>query len=626
MSRGAADGGLAYRPEIDGLRAIAVGLVVLYHAAAMPRSGFVGVDVFFVISGYLITLLLLRESQAHGSIDLVAFYARRVRRIFPAALFVIAVTLLLADQLLGPAPLRAVAHSAIASALFTGNVYFQFATGGYWDASADEQPLLHLWSLAVEEQFYLVWPALLILLLRRGRSPTPALAALAAASLLLCELLLQWNAQAAFFQMPARFWELAAGGLVAASRPTRQPAAGTTALGLVLVLAGACVPLVHFPGMGAMPAVAGTALLLRAVHAGGNGGVLACLRLTPLVGLGRISYSLYLWHWPLLAFYGATTLGAQSTSTRLLLSAAAIPLAWLSYRYVEQPLRHRAPTRRLLAACMVVSTVLAGAALVVLLRQPTPASDPREQWASYVEADLPLDWRRCHYQVGSTDFPRPDCASDSARRPTIAIWGDSMAMSWKPLAWQLAAETGASAIAYTRDACPPLLGDLATPTTPAAEKCRDFNAAVAQQLPGLQTLILVMRLDAGDDAKIAKLSPTLDALSGRVARVLLFGPSPHLPESVGRCIRSGDLDACRLPRAEFDRMAAPLLAQLHALAARYPNVDVVDTGGFFCDAQFCPGVRAGEALYWDTHHITASASRAFARQYLRHEQAPPPAR
>lgn len=238
---------IAYRSEIDGLRAIAVTAVVLYHAGAHPAAGFVGVDVFFTISGYLITALLVQEYSCSGRIDFFAFYARRVRRIFPAAAVLVLVVLGIAYQLLPSADLAHTAKSASAAALFCANFFFQATTGGYFDAAAEAMPLLHLWSLAVEEQFYLVWPLLLLALLRQQRvSLLPILVALGLASLGLAEWLMGSNVEAAFYQMPARFWELAAGGAVAITakgQPLPKWIANASFTG---ILATCFVPITHF--------------------------------------------------------------------------------------------------------------------------------------------------------------------------------------------------------------------------------------------------------------------------------------------------------------------------------------------------------------------------------------------
>jgi peptidoglycan/LPS O-acetylase OafA/YrhL len=615
----AANGRIAYRPEIDGLRAIAVLQVVLYHAGAGLGAGYVGVDVFFVISGYLITSLLLQEFRDTGRIDVTAFYARRVRRIFPAALLTVAATLVVGAALLSPQEFAHLARSAAAAAMFIANVFFQYASGGYFDAPSEAMPLLHLWSLAVEEQFYLVWPALLILLLRGSMRHLPWLLGLSAlASFALAELLVAPRPEAAFYFAPARFWELAAGGLVACSAAGRGARPASAALGLLLVLAAAFVPLAHFPGAGALPSVAGAALLIAAVHGGDAGAVGRLLRTAPLTWIGKLSYPLYLWHWPLLAFYRATTLGDGATASRLLLCLLALALAWLTYRYVEQPLRTLAnPRGRLLLAGAAASMLLAATAFAWNLQARREALGNDDPAARAAEVDRPSDGLRCHYQRGSSDFPRQNCESRPRVAPTIAIWGDSMALAWKPLAWRLARERQTSAIAWSRDSCPPVFDFRMENGKPPDAHCDDFVRYVAGEVKGMQTLILVMHMGSRAVAeRVAGLAPTVDAVAPHVRRVIILGPTPQMLDSVPKCLRAGQPRGCAVSRAEFDAIAQPQLAQLHAIAARHRNVDVVELGDFFCTAQECPAVADGHALYWDEYHVSTSAVADFAERYV----------
>lgn len=617
---GTSHSGIAYRPEIDGLRAVAVLQVVLYHAGAGPGAGYVGVDVFFVISGYLITLLLLREWAACGYIDLAALYARRVRRIFPAALLVVATSLVAGAVLLSPDQFARLARSAAASALFVANLFFQFTSGGYFDTRSEEMPLLHLWSLAVEEQFYLVWPVLLIVLLKwRSRLLLPLLGVLAVASLALTEALIPPRPEAAFYQMPARFWELAVGGLIACLRVRDRGGAWMAAAGLALVLAAGAMPVAHFPGFGALAPVLGAGLVIAAVHGGGALGVAgSLLRSAPMTTMGLLSYSLYLWHWPLLAFYRATTVGEGELWMRLLLCLIALVLAAASYRYVEQPLRRAQTVRwRVLLGGGAVSALLAATAFAWNLhaqRQALGADDPL---AHAAHADRPPDWARCHYQRGSSDFPRPNCESRPRVAPTIAIWGDSMALAWKPLVWRMAREQSTSAIAWSRDACPPLFDFRAENGKPPDAHCAGFVRHIADQTQGLRTLFLVMSLGkAGLGDRVAALERTLAAVSPKVGRIIVLGPTPHLRDTVPKCIRTGQLQHCAVRRAEFDLIAAPQVAALRVLAARYPNVDVIDMTAFFCTATECPALKDGMPLYWDEHHVSTSAVEAFAEGYL----------
>ncbi len=428
---------IAHRREIDGLRAIAILAVVLYHAVGWPSAGFVGVDIFFAISGYLITRLLLREHATTGRIDLVAFYARRVRRILPAVLVVIVAVLGMASLLSPDEQIRAV-DSAISAALFSANFFFEFTTGGYFDPSVDSMPLMHVWSLAVEEQFYLVWPALLIAILAwRPKRIRVIIATLGLCSFMLAEIALHTIPHAAFYQMPPRFWEMAAGGFIAASPSSgRRVRWWVSTVSLCVVLAACAFSFVEFPASGALPVVVATSVLLWAIHRESDlGWVGAFLCSKPMVGIGLVSYSFYLWHWPLLAFYRATTIGTGSPQVRIVLCGVALIVAAVSWRYIETPFRRLRPRGRLFAAGAACSVALAGAVgwWGSTLRQEFAAMPHDNPLAVKAENDLPPGWRRCHYQVYSTDFPRPGCETIPGKKASIVLWGDSMAMTWSPL-------------------------------------------------------------------------------------------------------------------------------------------------------------------------------------------------
>jgi peptidoglycan/LPS O-acetylase OafA/YrhL len=490
-------GKVPYSPAIDGLRAVAVLAVVAYHAG-LGGAGYVGVDVFFVISGYLITQVL------RGGFDVFDFYARRVRRIVPAAVLVVLATLAASALLLSPSQQAQTANSAGAALVFGANVFFQMTTGGYFDASADEMPLLHLWSLSVEEQFYLLWP--LLMLVRRRWIVVVALASLA-----LAEALPQ---SAAFYQMPARAWELAAGGLVALYAPRIRHAG---VIGSVLLVFAILVPMPTFPGIGALPAVVGAALVLAGVH---HGDRLPWLEAKPMVGVGLISYSLYLWHWPLLALYRATSSNKASACG---LRCAASPSCW--------PSRAGVTSSNLSAGCasVRVRTVVAGAAVSITLA----LSACTYGWSVRPDQRFAQPARTCHSQ--RTDGPIPKCTLAG----TI-VWGDSMAYAWTP------AFPGTSA---TRDACAPLLQH------PDAT-CRAFNRNVAAAIPKGARVILAGRWQPGVD-----IGPTLAHLTGPV---LVIGPTPEMRKDVPTCLRQG-LD-CAIPRAAFDAFARPILASLREAA------------------------------------------------------------
>ena len=617
--------GIAYRPEIDGLRAIAVLAVVLYHAGFGFNAGLVGVDVFFVISGYLITSLLYREWETTGQIDLFAFYARRVRRIVPAMVVVVATVVVASAFLLSPfGEVRQVAQSGAASLLFVANFFFQAHTGGYFDPSAERMPLLHVWSLGVEEQFYLLWPLGLIAVLRWWRTSVFAVVAVCGLlSIALAEVLMYGNAQAAFYWMPARFWELALGGLVAL-RPAGMLADGRmpAAVGVIVVLAATIFPIAHFPGIGALPGVLGAGILLHAIHGSrrlGWAGAMLCSR--PMVFFGLISYSLYLWHWPLFALERATHAGQPPLEMSAAICVAAVVLAWLSFRFVERPLRRPDPTtsnRKIVAGGLIVSLSLAYAATTLgnALHRETPPQD----LASRTARDMPENRDQCHFRGDeSLDvFPKPGCNSIEGRPVRVVIWGDSHALAWQSFAWAIAERQGVAATSYTRDACAPILDYDNGKRMLEAKRCREFNTRVASSFHGIDTLILAAEWPAGTIGPdfAAKLEATIQRVVPHAKRIILLGQTPYLHDAVPQCITSHDLPACAITRGEFNVQSDGARTLLRSIAAKYVNVEYVDLSDFFCNAQTCSAMKDGYGLYWDSNHVASTAVRAFTKQYL----------
>lgn len=579
---------------IDGLRAIAVLAVVAYHAGLPVPAGFVGVDVFFVISGYLITRLLADEVRGTGRVDFLHFYARRARRILPAAVLVVVVTLAL--SMLLPSGRGEVAESAAAAGVFGANFYFQAATGGYWSASAETMPLLHLWSLSVEEQFYLLWP---LLLLAVRRAPLHWLVVVAVASFVLAEALMVTHPQAAFYQMPARAWELAAGGIVAV-RSFRVPRLAAP-VGLVLTLAACFLPLPHFPGVGALPAVAGAALLIAAIHSGQS---VRVLELRPVVYVGLVSYSLYLWHWPLLVLDRALRVGDAPLAVRLALCGGAFVLAAMSYRYVETPFRnlHTHPRKVVVAGLVCVALVgcigLAGA-----------MSAPPKQTAPVVT------YKRC--PQFNPDAPSPTNPACNVVGPRIVVMGDSMANAWQPIALAVSGERRMPLVTMSRDGCPPATGTLALRDPGEGRRCRVLNdqrlAYVAAHRP--EVVVLVSRwgwlqkhnpgFDEGVVSMIAAMSPL-------AKQILVIGPSPEMPASPQKCEALGV--ACVVPWDDYLAQSAEARRLMDRVAA-IQNVRVLDVASWLCGQGKCPGARDGNALYSDTFHVSRSAAARYALEH-----------
>lgn len=564
---------------------------MLYHAG-LGGAGFVGVDVFFVISGYLITSLLLREKSSSGGIDLLAFYGRRVRRILPAAAVVILLVLLAAPFFLSGQESLRTANSAAAAAAFVANIFLQVTTGGYFDAAVDQMPLLHLWSLSVEEQFYFFWPALLLVLPRRWLLPT--IVGLGLASFALAEWLMTTNPQAAFYQMPARFWELAAGGIIAAG-PMKNLPRHAIPLGIVTVIAATLVPSSHFPGYGALPAVLGSCLIVAGVHGGGSNRFLAS---RPMVGIGLVSYSLYLWHVPILAFYRANTVGQGPLGIRLLLCVVAMGLAVLTFLFIEKPFRRLIwEPRRVVAAGagMSVALIFVGAMVGYQTSSSLLFDSPRRTFASLTAKDI---------------LPTPEEISN----PPVVVWGDSYAISWLPLGW--AVNGGRRGVVVIQEGgCAPLLGYAVD--NHLRDKCIAHNKASVARLRGSDTVILAFYWQIHPDLNRLEsaLESTLKELAPSVRRVIIIAPTPEMTDLVPKCIL---LDReCGVSRDSFELGAKPMRAMLYRGVAKYQNVSVVDPTEYLCTEAFCPGIRKGVSLYRDDHHLTGSAAIEVAQWVMR---------
>lgn len=452
-----------YRPDIDGLRALAVMLVVLNHAGLGFPGGYIGVDVFFVISGYLITGILLRE-LAQGTFSFWAFWERRIRRIFPALFVATACTVVAGYRLLLPPDFFALGKSVVAATLGYSNIHF-WGESGYFDTATAEKPLLHTWSLAVEEQFYLFIPLLLFALAKTGRQRwTRSMLSILFAISLLSACWLVWRRTSfTFYWLPTRAWELLAGSLLAMAPalPDRQSRRRDLLAwaGLALILLPACLYTKDtlFPGPAAILPVLG-AVLLIATGGGAPTTVHRGLEWKPVVFIGTISYSLYLVHWPPIAFANYFALVPPPWWTRAGLVAASLVLATLSWWLVETPFRGKRllADRRLLFAGFVAGCallVVTGKAIKRNLGLPDRMEGPVQELLTTRNMDERWLWSKldpANLKAGLLPF---GAEGDS---PRVFMWGDSHAKSIMPALHSICRKNGVTGIAALHSGVPPV--------------------------------------------------------------------------------------------------------------------------------------------------------------------------
>ena len=615
-----------FRTDIQGLRAAAVVPVVLYHVdPRLAPGGFVGVDVFFVISGFLITQILLREIE-EGTFSIRAFYERRVRRLFPALYAMLAATLFAGAFILSPADLHELGRTTLGATLFAANFVF-LGLSGYFDGAAELKPLLHTWSLAVEEQFYLLFPLALVFVARRAPKLLKAALWLAALASFGACLFLMRNHQAAAFYLPAtRAYELLLGSLVAASAvPALRAAFARHAASLVgLAMIAASVVFFDkatiFPGWAALLPAVGCALV---IHAGqGEEGAPFGSRLlgfAPFVAIGAISYSLYLWHWPVLTYARYLAHGEPPFWMLAVAGAASVALAAASWLWIEQPLlRRRASCAALFGgagAAMAASCAVAG---MLVFTHGLPHRFPVEIQTLFAGAwDSSPHRARCHNDHEMRIAYESNCVFGAAGvEPNIAVWGDSFGAELAVALGEAAAGQGRATLQATASACPPALGY----KLDFRPKCAAYNEATLARLAAdsrIETVVLVANFERYDhDAKglLDGLARTADKLRDAGKTIVLTYPIPTMPNEAPRTLgliaaRGGDIAAYGAARADHAERMAGVVERLDEIAARVGGRRFLPDAMLCYDA-LCPGYRAGAGvLYFDAAHLSLSGAR-----------------
>lgn len=650
------------RPDIQGLRAIAVLVVVAFHAGLPVPGGFIGVDVFFVISGFVITGMLHREWSATGRLRFGRFYWRRFKRLTPALALLVAVVMVASALILSPlGPQQNAAKTGLGAMLLVANFVIARTTGGYFDAPAELNPLLNTWSLSVEEQFYLVFPALIglgwYLARRRGPlrlSPFAIVGGIAIGSFTLAVLgsvglTFRGSGTILGFYSPfTRAWEFAAGALLALALTRQAPRsrpimAVSGLLGLIVLVVGlwTITETTAFPGPWTLLPVTATLLLLLA-GTDPSTPTSRLLSTRPMVKVGDWSYSIYLWHWPIIVF--AVLLWPNAPLVPMTAVLVSLAPALASYRWVEEPARHGnivgAPKRVLLVTCVIAAPILISAIVGITARSLwVPRVPAMQMHAGYIEG--------CHWpsEFGDSDPAPCEWNSSSAGEP-VYLLGDSNAAHYVEGLVDATAELKRPLIATTSSGCPLLDLRIVNPSDPGyAEACRQRTERLlnwmATQKPGTVVISstdeywlskaysVVLEDGTATDDEAAKISQMRDSLARTVRslqaaghEVLLLQTVPHFTGAFAwtpeNCTLIASLQGCskEMPLADAIAQSSAVRIVLDEVG-KETGAPVYDFSGEICPEGTCSTVRDGLPVYRDGTHISVDMSHALAAALAR---------
>ncbi|HWE52161.1 MAG TPA: acyltransferase family protein [Bryobacteraceae bacterium] len=612
--------GTAFRPDIEGLRGIAIIFVVGYHVGlSVFRGGYIGVDIFFVLSGYLITGLLVNEMSGTGRIDFLKFYARRARRLLPASAVMLITTIAVVQIILPPYEQHRIADSAVATAGYFSNLYFLRQGSDYFAIPFGSNPLLHTWSLAVEEQFYLVWPVLIALALSWKRSRTVLaffIAGISCLSLAGCLWLSEVRQPWAFFGSPARAWEFGAGALACLLPAAKIQAnrgmasvAGWAGLAAILISGAWFTARTPYPGFAVLLPVSGAAVVLVSGMLPGVG-VSRILEHPVLQGTGRLSYSWYLWHWPALSI-AQLLMGTVPISVRLLCAAGSLGLAWTTWRLIENPIRFnpsllRRPALSLVLALAVTACGLGFSSWWKVHTSGTPFEK--------AESDIPAVYAQGCVTRGRVVRPL-DCAfGDTASFTTVVLFGDSKAAQWFPPLEVLAKQKHWRLVPLLKSGCPaaslPIVEHAGEARDPA---CVNWREAAIERILLMRPAAVIVSSYSATVKEGISYSEWRDATKATLARfdaaglnTLLIRDNPSAGMVVPVCLAwkqwrgSGN---CNFDRAKA--LDESLFRAETEAAASLTHIQVADPASQICGEVTCETVQNGIIVYRDGHHLTA---------------------
>lgn len=628
-----------YRPDVDGLRAIAVIAVIIFHAnSSLLPNGFVGVDFFFVISGFLITRLLVHGIE-DGTFTFADFYARRIKRIFPAYIVVAVTTFVVASYLLIPDDYLFYTTSLAASFAFVSNVFFSMLSWGYFGDRTAEFPLLHTWSLSVEEQFYFIFPLVLIALFRYCRRYVfHALVVAALVFLMISEY--KVAELKAYFLITTRAHELLIGALTffLSRHFPAKPGVGSEALGtagLAFMLASTFMfkDGDTFPGLNSLYPCIGTALVIYSGQA--NTWLSRLLANKLFVAIGLISYSLYLWHWPIFSF-----LKYRHIEMTLAVGVGAVALAFvlsiLTYKFVETPVRrnkslHFKPAFLRIYALPATAFLAIGTYSFFTNGAPIRFSgETRELIASYsVERDLS---RACsssteNYQKVSIEYLHKHCAigNSAKQKADILLIGDSHADHFKFFVDELARHADMKAVYYVQGGCWPLMlpkvGENVANELRGA--CKRYNADMLELAGNFQYVVLGGFWASEADQNFGKdLKVVVERVLEKGAIPVVFKGNPTFERDISKCVlhrHRGWLPAdtnCNIPREYVTKVTGKTDEAIDLVHAQYPGILVIDPKLVMCSSKECFTAMNNTALFKDSNHINAKASKLLGNEYL----------
>lgn len=617
---------LRYRQDIDGLRAVAVLLVIFFHINPhWTRGGFVGVDLFFVISGFLITSQI-RQDLALNAFTVKNFYLRRIRRIAPPLIAMLVVVSIMAWWWLEPEDLRSFAYSLVVQPVSLQN--FVFLSEGNYFRGSETKALLHTWSLAVEEQFYVFWPLLLVVLHRFSfKVQVASLCSVILASLYVSATLSVSEPQAAFFLIFTRTWELGLGGLVAVwcSRDGHklQPSgwlnhtwswvsSAALLFGFFFIDASMSVP-----GVITLVPVLGGCLV---VWLGGASDTWLSKFLSSrgMVAIGLMSYPLYLWHWPILVFMQHLNLKPTDVLPFLGFWLLVLALAFASYRWLEIPIRLK---RWLTSSRSLLKAVLAGFILIVAFGVHVVSTDGAayrytEQPRAFLTARIQSYTKRCEVYERLVDLRSPICAQyvDPATPNKVLLWGNSHASMLIPMLKKMASDQQSSLYVNTKNTRP--LPELNGSNQDAYEKILTHARALS-----VNRVVLASSWQELDNPLLeSQLAQTVAHLTQHNIAVWLVVDSPggnELDPQIAYAKQPNSPQVGSVPWTKYNQMSRLVELQVfQRLVEKFPNVHVIDTSDVFCDAKQCWGGKGGEVWYRDATHLNNAGSRAVASHFL----------